>query len=156
MRKSCVLLLCILFIGCAGCTGSPGVEPVPQQPVFSNGSVVTGGSWISMDPISDHRRGEPFTITGSTSLPAKSIIEVIIAGSASAANISTLDDCVTEKQKCVLYFAKVPSNTTGISRWSITTDDSMDLFATGSTSRYTAIVKNVTGDLSARSTFSLT
>jgi hypothetical protein len=110
-----------------------------------------------MNPIGDHPKGGTFTITGSTSLPAKSIIAVIIVQSGpSAATIRTLDNCITEKQKCVLYFARVTDNNTGVNRWTITTDDSMDLFHPGSLNRYTAIVGNVQGNLSARSEFSLT
>jgi hypothetical protein len=159
MRKFCVMLLfCVLFIGASGCsTTSPDNKTPLKQPVFSNGSVVTDGSWISMNPISDHKRNETFTITGSTSLPPKSIIEVIIVQSGSSAvKIRTLDDCVTEKQKCVLYFTKVTDTATGINRWSITTDDSMNLFHNESLNRYTAIVENAKGDLCARSAFSLT
>jgi hypothetical protein len=110
-----------------------------------------------MNPINDHKRSETFPINGSTSLPAKSIIQVIIAESgSSAAKIRTLDDCITEKQKCVLYFARVTDNNTGINRWSITTDDSMNLFRPGSLYNYTAIVENSAGTISARSEFTLT
>jgi hypothetical protein len=110
-----------------------------------------------MNPIGDHKKSEIFTITGSTSLPARSIIEVIIVESgSSAAKIRTLDDCITEKQRCVLYYAKATDNNTGFNRWSITTDDSMDVFLKGSQNRFTVIVKNSEGDLSARSEFGLT
>ena len=50
IRELCVLLLCVLFIGSSGCTLSPAANPVPGDPVFSNGSVVTEGPWISMNP----------------------------------------------------------------------------------------------------------
>lgn len=158
MRKFCVILvLCILFTGSSGCTSTSSVQPVLLPPVFSNGSVVTDGPWISMNPIRDHKKNETFTISGSTSLPAKSIIEVIIVESGSSAEkISTLDDCITKKQKCVLYFAKAAGDTTGINRWSITTDDSMDLFTGGSQVRFTAIVKDSAGNMSARSEFRVT
>jgi hypothetical protein len=152
-----MLLFCILFAGSSGCTISPDDKTPLKQPVSSNGSVVTDNSWISMNPINDHKRNETFTINGSTSLPAKSIIQVIIAESgSSAAKIRTLDDCITEKQKCILYFARVTDNNTGINRWSITTDDSMNLFRPGSRYNYTAIVENSAGTISARSEFSLT
>ena len=158
MRESGILLLCILFIGCSGCTGSPPGTPVLQQPVFSNGSVVADSSWISMNPIGDHKKSETFTITGSTDLPVKSIIEVIIVQSsnASAADIRTLDDCIREKQRCVLYFGRVTAGTTGVNRWSVTTDDSNDLLLKESATRYTAIVGNAQGTISARSEFGLT
>ena len=110
-----------------------------------------------MNPIGDHKKSEIFTITGSTSLPAKSTIEVIITESGSSAvKIRTLDDCITEKQRCVLYFAKTTDNNTGINRWSITTDDSMDVFTKGTQERFTVIVKDSPGDLSARLEFHLT
>jgi hypothetical protein len=119
--------------------------------------MVTDKPWISMNPIGDHKKNETFNITGSTSLPAKSIIEVIIAESgSSAAKIRTMDDCITEKQRCVVYFAKATGDNKGISHWSITTDDSMDLFTKGSQEKFTAIVENSAGDLSARSEFGLT
>jgi len=158
LRKLCVmLLLCILFSGSSGCTGLSSVKPDLLPPVFSNGSVVTDGPWISMNPIGDHKKSEIFTITGSTSLPAKSTIEVIITESGSSAvKIRTLDDCITEKQRCVLYFAKTTDNNTGINRWSITTDDSMDVFTKGTQERFTVIVKDSPGDLSARLEFHLT
>jgi hypothetical protein len=114
-------------------------------------------SWISMNPPGDHKRSETFTITGSTSLPAKSIIQVIIVQSgSSAAKIRTLDDCITEKQKCVLYFAKAAETATGINRWSITSDDSMNLFRNESLNRFTVIAENAAGNISARSEFGLT
>ena len=157
MRKFFViLLLCILFTGSSGCTGLSSAKPVSLPPVFSNGTVVTDGPWISMNPIGDHKKSETFTISGSTSLPVKSVIEVIIVESGSAAKIRTLDDCITKKQKCVLYFARATGADTGINLWSITTDDSMDLFTKGSQERFTAIVKDSSGDQSARSEFSLT
>jgi len=158
MRKFFViLLLCILFTVSSGCTGLSSAKPVSLPPVFSNGSVVTDGPWISMNPFGDHKKSETFIITGSTSLPVKSVIEVIIVESgSSAANIRTLDDCITKKQKCVLYFARATGAETGINLWSITTDDSMDLFTKGSQERFTAIVKDSAGDLSARLEFSLT
>jgi hypothetical protein len=110
-----------------------------------------------MNPIGDHKKSEIFTITGSTSLPAKSVIEVIIVGSgSSAAKIRTLDDCITEKQRCVVYFTKATDNNTGFNRWNVTTDDSLDVFSKGSQDRFTVIVKNSEGDLSARSDFDLT
>jgi hypothetical protein len=110
-----------------------------------------------MNSPGDHKRSEIFTITGSTSLPAKSIIQVIIVQSgSSAAKIRTLDDCITEKQKCVLYFAKAAETATGINRWSITSDDSMNLFHNESLNRYTVIAENTAGNISARSEFSLT
>jgi hypothetical protein len=158
MRKSVViLLLCILFTGLSGCTSPPEEKKALQQPVFSNGSVVTDGPWISMDPPRDHRRDETITISGTAGLPVKSIVQVIIVRSGpSAAKIRSVDDCITEKQKCVLYFAKVTGNTTGTNRWSITTDESMDLFPAGSQDRFTVIAEDETGDLSVQSEFSLT
>ncbi|MFA5268992.1 MAG: hypothetical protein WC379_13555 [Methanoregula sp.] len=157
MRKFCVvLLLCILFTGSSGCASSSSVKPVIQPPVFSNGSLVTDGPWISMNPAGDHKKSETYTITGSTSLPAKSTIEVIITESGpSAAKIRTMNDCITEKQKCVVYFARATGDNTGVNRWNVTTDDSMDLFTKGSQERFTVIIKDSAGDLSARSEFRL-
>ena len=158
MRKTGILLLlCFLLTGFSGCTSPSPEKPVLTSPVFSNGSAVTDSLWISMNPIGVHKKSGTFTITGSTTLPVKSIIEVIIVQSGpSAAKINKVDDCITEKQKCVLYFAKAAGNTTGVNHWSITTDDSMDVFRSVSPDRYTAIVKNSEGNLSARSEFSLT
>jgi hypothetical protein len=158
MREFCVmLLLCVLFAGSSGCTIAPDHTIPGRQPVFSNGSVVTDGPWISLNPPADHNRSETFTMTGSTSLPAKSIIQVIIVQSGpSAEKIKKLDDCITEKQKCVLYFAKATGTADGISRWSITTDDSMNLFRNESLKRYTVIAGNTAGDLLARSEFNQT
>jgi hypothetical protein len=119
--------------------------------------MVTDSPWISIDPPRDHPRTERITISGMTSLPAKSIIQVIIVRSGpSAAKIRTLDDCITEKQKCVLYFAKVTTGTTGTNQWSIRTDESMDLFPAGSQDRFTAIAENDAGDLSVSAEFSVT
>ena len=157
MRKLCVLLLfCILFSGSSGCTGSSPETPVVLPPVFSNGSVVTEDPWISMNPVGDHDKGAVFTLSGSTNLPAKSIIQVIIVQSGpSAAKIRIMDDCITERQKCVVYFAKATGNNTGVNHWNITTDESLDVFRSVSSERYTAIVENIAGDLSARSEFGL-
>ena len=152
-----VLLICLLLAGISGCTSPSQEKPVPASPVFSNGSAVTDGPWISMNPIGDHKKGETFAINGSTSLPVKTIIEVIIVQPGpAAARITSVDDCITEKQKCVLYFAKAAGNGTAMNHWSVTTDDSMDVFRSVSPGRYTVIVKNTGGNLSARSAFSLT
>jgi hypothetical protein len=158
MTKFCVmLLLCVLFIGSSGCTIAPDNKNPEKQPVFSNGSVVTDGPWISMNPPADHKKSGTFTMNGSTSLPVKSIIQVIIVESGpSAEKIKKLDDCITEKQKCVLYFAKATGTADGINRWSITTDDSMNLFRNESLKRYTVIAGNAAGDLLARSEFNQT
>ena len=80
----------------------------------------------------------------------------MVKSGSSAAKIRTLDDCVTEKQKCVLYFTRVPDYATGISRWSIRTDDSMNLFRNESQNRFTVIAENAAGDISARLEFVLT
>lgn len=157
MRELCILLLCILFVGSSGCTSSPAENPVPEVPVFSNGSVVTDGPWISMNPTGDHKKGGTFTFSGSVNLPARQAIEVIIVRSGpSAANISSIDDCINTRQKCVLFFGRVTDNHPGVNRWSITTDDSMDLFRNESPGKYTAIIQNTEGDISARSEFGLT
>lgn len=161
MRNSCLLLLCFLCLGCSGCTGPahetiapPAVHAPP--PVFTNGTNVTDGPWISMNPIADQKKGLPFTINGSTNLPARSIIEVIIVPSGlSAAGIRNLDDCVILRQKCVLYFARANGSAPGPLRWSLTTDDSMDLFRNTTADQYTAVVGNTAGNLTARSGFAM-
>jgi len=159
MRNFCLLLLCMIALAGAGCTGphatalpGPAAEPL----LFTNGSNVTDGLWISMNRIPDQEKGVPFTITGSTNLPAKSIVEVIIVPSGlSAAKIRRLDDCVTERQKCVLYFARANGTAPAPLRWSITTDDSMNLFRNTTADEFTAIVENVDGNLTARSRFAI-
>jgi hypothetical protein len=156
MRELCVLLLCALFALSPGCTISPAVNPSTGDPVFSNGSVVTEGPWISMNPVGDQKKGGVFTFSGSANLPARQAIEVIIVRSGpSAANISTIDDCINTRQKCVLFFGRVADKREGVSRWSIRTDDSMDLFRNESPGQYTAIFQTIEGNISARSEFGL-
>jgi hypothetical protein len=156
IRELCILLLCFLFIGTSGCTLSPAANPVAGEPVFSNGSVVTEGPWISMNPVGDQKKGGTFTFSGSADLPARQAIEVIIVRSGpSAANISTIDDCINTRQKCVLFFGRVTDNRPNINQWSITTDDSMDLFRNELPGKYTAIIQDIEGNISARSEFGL-
>lgn len=178
-RYSCILLLCTLVSCCAGCTGplhgtapvqAPGPvlppvtgtaaiplltpSPVPGGPVFTNGSLVTDGPWISMNAISDQKKGIPFRITGSTDLPAKSLIQVIIVPTGPAAgNVHRLDDCILLRQRCVVYFARANDTAPDPARWSIATDSAMDLFRNTTTSGYTAILENTSGALSARTQF---
>jgi len=157
MRELCVLLLCILFAGSSGCTSAPAANPVTGEPVFSNGSVVTEGPWISMNPVGDQKKGGTFTFSGSANLPARQAVEVIIVRSGPpAANISSIDDCINTRQKCVLFFGRVTDNHPYINRWSITTDDSMDLFRNESPGKYTAIIQDTGGNISARAEFGLT
>jgi len=156
MRELCVLLLCALFALSSGCTNSPAANPVTGDPVFSNWSVVTEGLWISMNPVGDQKKGGTFTFSGSANLPARQAIEVIIVRSGpSAANISTIDDCINTRQKCVLFFGRVADNRDEVNRWSIRTDDSMDLFRNESPGKYTAIFQTIEGNISARSEFGL-
>lgn len=156
MRELCVLLLCALFAGSSGCTVSPAANPAPGEPVFSNGSVVTDGPWISMNPARDQKKGGTFTFSGSANLPARQPVEVIIVRSGpSAGTIRTIDDCINTRQKCVLFFGRVTDNHPMVNRWSIRTDDSMDLFQNESPGKYTAIVQNTGGNISARLEFGL-
>jgi hypothetical protein len=156
-RELCVLLLCALFAISSGCTVSPAANPVPGKPVFSNGSVVTDGPWISMNPVGDQEKGGSFVFSGSANLPARQPVEVIIVRSGpAAANISTIDDCINTRQKCVLFFGRVTDNHPLVNRWSIRTDNSMDLFRNESPGKYTAIVQTIEGNISARSEFGLT
>jgi len=156
MRELCVLLLCALFALSSGCTNSPAANMVTGEPVFSNGSVVMEGPWISMNPVGDQKKGGAFTFSGSANLPARQAIEVIIVRSGpSAANISTIDDCINTRQKCVLFFGRVADNREEVNRWSIRTDDSMDLFRNESPGKYTAIFQTIEGNISARSEFGL-
>jgi hypothetical protein len=110
-----------------------------------------------MNPVGDQKKGGTFTFSGSANLPARQAVEVIIVRSGpSAANISSIDDCINTRQKCVLFFGRVTGNHPGVNRWNITTDDSMDLFRTESPGKYTAIIQNIDGNISARSEFGLT
>jgi len=157
MKELCVLLLCVLFLGFSGCTNSPADTKAPEQPVFSNGSVVTDSPWISMNPIGDQKKGGTFAFSGSANLPARQAIEVIIVRSGpSAATISSIDDCINTRQKCVLFFGRVTDNHPAVNRWSIRTDDSMDLFRNESPGIYTAIIQDTGGNISVRSEFGLT
>jgi len=161
MRNSCLLLLFVFCVGCSGCSGpyhetiAPG--PVPHHlPVFTNGTNATNDPWISMNPIADQKKDQPFLINGSTNLPPRSIIEVIIVPSGfAAAGIRRLDDCVTLRQKCVLYFARANGTPPGPLHWSLTTDDSLNLFRNTTADQYTAIVENFDGNLTARSGFAM-
>lgn len=157
MRHPCfLLLLCILFSGGSGCAGIHGERSVLEQPVFSNGSVVTGEAWISMDPAGDHSWDRTLAFSGQTNLPAGETIEVIVVRSGpSAAEIRILDDCVTTRQKCALFYGIIPDTGTIVSRWSITPDSSMDIFRNESPGRYIAIVRHTGGVISARSEFGL-
>ena len=81
---------------------------------------------------------------------------IIVRSGPSAADISAIDDCINTRQKCVLFFGRVADNHPDVNRWSITTDDSMDLFRNESPGKYTAIIQNIEGNISARSEFGLT
>lgn len=156
IREFCVLLLCVLFAASSGCTLMPEAGAVTGEPVFSNGSVVTEGPWISMNPAGDQIKGGTFTFSGSANLPARQAVEVIIVRSGpSAATIRTIDDCITTRQKCVLFFGRVTDNHPSVNSWNITTDDSMDLFRHEPPGKYTAIVQDTGGNSSARIEFGL-
>lgn len=156
IREFCVLLLCVLFAASSGCTLMPEAGPVTGEPVFSNGSVVTEGPWISMNPAGDQIKGGTFTFSGSANLPARQAVEVIIVRSGpAAATIRTIDDCITTRQKCVLFFGRVTDNHPSVNSWNITTDDSMDLFRHEPPGKYTAIVQDTGGNSSARIEFGL-
>jgi hypothetical protein len=91
-----VSFLCIGLIVFTGCTGilknnppsfanitRPEITPLTTfhpsgSPVFSNGSEVTGGFWVSIDPVEDHTLGENFTVPGKTNLPENTMLSVVV------------------------------------------------------------------------------
>jgi len=81
---------------------------------------------------------------------------IIVRSGPSAATISSIDDCINTRQKCVLFFGRVTDNHPAVNRWSIRTDDSMDLFRNESPGIYTAIIQDTGGNISVRSEFGLT
>ncbi len=169
MKWFCIMvLLCMIFSifsGFAGCAGSPQGQSsqgqssqgqsTPQQMVFSNGSIVTNGKWIGIDPIGNQKVSTPFRISGLTNLPEGTMLDVMIMKSGSSADkVKTVDDCLMSGQICVIYFSMITGHKNGINEWNATTDDTVSSYFAGST-RFRAIVMPYMGNVSVREDFSM-
>jgi hypothetical protein len=96
-----ILVLAGILVMCTGCVSTPEksnvpvsipVTPAPATPSLTDATSATcppaGNSspWILLDPVADHVVGDPFMLTGTTSLAPGTILSVSVVQSQTMAN----------------------------------------------------------------------
>jgi hypothetical protein len=99
-----------------------------REPVFSNGTVITNGTWIAVDPISHHKIGDTFTITGETNFRTgeKVFIQVFPGGSYILDHYGQCASCHESEifTFSTYNFVNVTEGNDGINHWSLTVNTS--------------------------------
>jgi|WetSurMetagenome_2_1015567.scaffolds.fasta_scaffold20200_4 hypothetical protein len=136
--------LFFLMICCAGCI-HPDFQQYNQnrtivsaisgsnnsqinEPVFSNGTVITNGTWIAVDPVSNHKIGDIFTIAGKTNFRSNEKVFIQVFPGESYI-IDRYGQCAGCHESEILTFStydfvNVTKGDNGINRWSLTVNTS--------------------------------
>jgi hypothetical protein len=151
----CLFILCMVFLGICGCSAPASQQDVPKHPVFSNGTEITGGNWISLDPIGNQKASVPFRISGMTNLQPGTVLDVIIIKSPGGADkIKSIDDCMGTTQTCLFYLVKVGDRQGDNTQWNVMTDNSLQDYL-GGNPLLRVIVVPYMGDISVRQDISI-